>query len=61
MSSDKEELTQEDTGFILWALGIVCGQSDKMDEKHQKYIEEHQDSILEKIGNIHESFNAGIN
>lgn len=53
------ELTQEDTGFLLWALGFVYGQSDEMDEKHLAYIEKNHDRVLEKIGEIHESFNAG--
>lgn len=50
------ELTQEDTAFILWALGLVYGQSDEMDERHQIYIEENHDRVLQRIGDIHESF-----
>lgn len=50
------ELTQKDTGFILWVLGLVYGQSDEMDERHQIYIEENHDRVLQRIGDIHESF-----
>ena len=50
------ELMQEDTGFLLWTLGIVYGQSDEMDEREKNYVEKHHDRVLQKIGKIHESF-----
>ena len=43
-----EKLTKEETTFILWMLGFVKGISEKMDEKHQEYINKHHDNILAK-------------
>jgi hypothetical protein len=51
------ELTQEDTAFILWALGLIYGQLDtgKMSEEREKYVRENNDRVLSKVGNIHEA------
>lgn len=56
-TNNVEKLTQEDTGFILWCLGYIYGASDKLDEKHQKYIKENHNRVMPKIAKIHEDRN----
>jgi hypothetical protein len=52
-----ENLTQSDTGFLLWCLGYVLSQTDKLDEAHKEFIERNHASVLPKIAELHESFN----
>jgi hypothetical protein len=57
----RNNLTQEDTAFILWCLGYVYGLSDTLDEAHKKYINEHNNIVLPKIAKLHESLNKEHN
>lgn len=46
------DLTQNDTAFILWCLGRVFGESC-VDEKHKEFLEKNR-QVITKIGNLHE-------
>ena len=55
-----EELTKNDIDFILWCLGYIYSSSDKLDDKHKKYIQESHDRVLPKIAKIHEELHGRV-
>lgn len=46
------DLTKDDLNFLLWCLGHIYAESDKMDEPHQNFVRNNHNRVLPKLGDM---------